>query len=200
MPTAGLVDVCGAPETRRPIARIGFVPLAETVDDLRRSRDAPDDLLTDAPSRPLVRLQREMEEVMLGYSDSNREASITRSQWRSATCTARCASRRRARRTGAAVPRSVRHRRVRELLTITVGQALPDNSALLRRTLSVRDAYMDMNSYLQIDLVRRVCANESAVTPAAALTNQRRWRLGHATRRSADGDTAGDQGDEPAEI
>ena len=72
---AGLVDVHSG------LARVGFVPLLESGAELNAGGELLDALLCVPSYRSLVRARGEVQEVMLGYSDSNKEGGITTSQW-----------------------------------------------------------------------------------------------------------------------
>ncbi|MEU2181546.1 phosphoenolpyruvate carboxylase [Streptomyces thermolilacinus] len=72
---AGLVDLHGG------WAKIGIVPLLETTDELRAADVILDEMLADPSYRRLVSLRGDVQEVMLGYSDSSKFGGITTSQW-----------------------------------------------------------------------------------------------------------------------
>jgi phosphoenolpyruvate carboxylase len=72
---AGLVDLHAG------WAKIGIVPLLETTEELEQADRILDEMLADPSYRRLVALRGDVQEVMLGYSDSSKFGGITTSQW-----------------------------------------------------------------------------------------------------------------------
>ncbi len=75
--TAGLFgDTAGVESCTLPI-----VPLFETIDDLQRAPAIMKELLSVPLVRRSVRAQGEVQEVMIGYSDSNKDGGFLASNW-----------------------------------------------------------------------------------------------------------------------
>ena len=72
---AGLLDPAG------DRAELGFVPLLETLAELRRADEFLAELLDDPGYARLLAARGGVQEVMLGYSDSNKEGGIATSSW-----------------------------------------------------------------------------------------------------------------------
>ncbi|MEP6733024.1 MAG: phosphoenolpyruvate carboxylase, partial [bacterium] len=73
----GLVDLAAEPST----SRIDVVPLFETLDDLDRAPDVMRDLLADPVYRRQLAARGNRQEVMLGYSDSAKDAGLLSASW-----------------------------------------------------------------------------------------------------------------------
>ena len=71
---AGLVDASGT-------SRLNIVPLFETIDDLQRCAGIMDRLFSLPSYRRLVASRNDVQEVMLGYSDSNKDGGFITSGW-----------------------------------------------------------------------------------------------------------------------
>ncbi len=72
---AGLVD------PNAEVARIGFVPLLETPEAIRDADRIVDRLLRVPAYRRVVALRGDLQEVMLGYSDSSKRSGVLTSRW-----------------------------------------------------------------------------------------------------------------------
>src|SRR5437016_2907835 len=73
----GLVDLAGEP----PLSRIDIVPLFETLEDLEHAPAVVRSLLDDPIWRRQLEARGRHQEVMLGYSDSAKDAGLLPSAW-----------------------------------------------------------------------------------------------------------------------
>ena len=74
---AGLLDA----SAEAPYAPVGVVPLFETIDDLQRGADIMEQVLALPLYRRIVAARGESQEVMLGYSDSNKDGGYLAANW-----------------------------------------------------------------------------------------------------------------------
>ncbi len=74
---AGLIDASGA----EPYCPVGIVPLFETIDDLRRGASILEAALDLPVYQSIVRARGDSQEVMLGYSDSNKDGGYLTANW-----------------------------------------------------------------------------------------------------------------------
>ncbi len=73
----GLLDVSGP----RVYAPVGIVPLFETIDDLQRGSSILEQALDLPVYRAIVSARGDSQEVMLGYSDSNKDGGYLAANW-----------------------------------------------------------------------------------------------------------------------
>jgi phosphoenolpyruvate carboxylase len=73
----GLLDTSG----KQPYCPVGIVPLFETIDDLRGGASILEALLDLPLYRTIVHARGENQEVMLGYSDSNKDGGYLAANW-----------------------------------------------------------------------------------------------------------------------
>ncbi len=74
---AGLLDLAADP----PWSRVDIVPLFETLADLERAPAVMRELFTDDVYRRQLTARSDRQEVMIGYSDSGKDAGILASSW-----------------------------------------------------------------------------------------------------------------------
>ncbi|WP_293309629.1 phosphoenolpyruvate carboxylase [Mycolicibacterium sp.] len=74
---AGLLDVSGP----NPYAPVGIVPLFETIEDLRRGSAILEAALDLPVYRGMVDARERTQEIMLGYSDSNKDGGYLAANW-----------------------------------------------------------------------------------------------------------------------
>lgn len=73
---AGMCD-----PVNHPNRRINVVPLFESIDDLRRAPEIFKTLVTNPVYRKHLSLRADLQEIMVGYSDSGKDGGIVTSNW-----------------------------------------------------------------------------------------------------------------------
>ncbi|MGB9248834.1 MAG: phosphoenolpyruvate carboxylase [Mycobacterium sp.] len=73
----GLLDTSGG----EPYCPVGIVPLFETIDDLRRGASILEAALDLPVYQSIVRARGDSQEIMLGYSDSNKDGGYLAANW-----------------------------------------------------------------------------------------------------------------------
>jgi phosphoenolpyruvate carboxylase len=73
----GLLDASGS----EPYCPVGIVPLFETIDDLHRGASILEAALDLPVYRSIVRARSDSQEIMLGYSDSNKDGGYLAANW-----------------------------------------------------------------------------------------------------------------------
>jgi phosphoenolpyruvate carboxylase len=73
----GLVNLSG----KKPTSRLDVVPLFETLDDLERAPDIMRSLLDDSTYSRQLEARGRRQEVMIGYSDSGKDAGMIAASW-----------------------------------------------------------------------------------------------------------------------
>ncbi|MBF0489957.1 MAG: phosphoenolpyruvate carboxylase [Candidatus Omnitrophica bacterium] len=74
----GLIHVA---HKRVKLARINFVPLFETIDTLQRSHEIMEELFLIPIYRSYLKAQGDIQEIMLGYSDSSKDGGYLAANW-----------------------------------------------------------------------------------------------------------------------
>ncbi|WP_280830433.1 phosphoenolpyruvate carboxylase [Mycolicibacterium frederiksbergense] len=77
----GLLDVSGASHGGGVYAPVGIVPLFETIEDLRQGSQILEAALALPVYRSIVDARGQHQEVMLGYSDSNKDGGYLAANW-----------------------------------------------------------------------------------------------------------------------
>jgi phosphoenolpyruvate carboxylase len=79
--TAVLIKEAGLLRPRQGVLDLDIVPLFETIEDLRHCGDVMNELLGLREYRCLLESRGRVQEVMLGYSDSNKDGGFLTSGW-----------------------------------------------------------------------------------------------------------------------